>query len=84
MMFLFVTLEQEIFVLIFVVVVVLILSVIQIFKFKHFFDALDASKERKEEPKSGISEELKKLAELHDQGVLTDEEFFEQKEKLLR
>jgi|GEM_PF-2374640 len=83
-MFIFVTLEQEIFVLIFLIVVVLILSVIQIFKFKHFFDAVKASKEQKEEPKSDIAEDLKKLAELHDQGVLTDEEFFEQKKKLLR
>jgi uncharacterized membrane protein len=30
---------------------------------------------------SEIADELKKLAELHDQGVLTDEEFAEQKKK---
>lgn len=83
-MFIFITLEQEILVLIFIVVVVLILSVIQIIKFKHFYDALKASKEQKEEPKRGIAEELKKLAALHDQGALTDEEFSEQKKKLLR
>lgn len=45
-----------------------------------------AAKEKpKEEPKQeGIADELKKLAELHDQGVITDEEFNEKKKKLLR
>jgi len=45
-----------------------------------------AAKEKpKEEPKQKeIADELKKLAELHDQGVITDEEFNEQKKKLLR
>jgi len=45
-----------------------------------------AAKEKpKEEPKqTEIADELKKLAELHDQGVITDEEFNEQKKKLLR
>ena len=33
---------------------------------------------------SGIAEELKKLAELRDAGILTDEEFASQKAKLLR
>ena len=31
-----------------------------------------------------VADEIKKLAELHEQGVLTDEEFNEQKMKLLR
>jgi uncharacterized membrane protein len=41
-------------------------------------------KEPKIEPKRDIAEELKKLAELQDQGILTDEEFDELKKRLLR
>jgi len=45
-----------------------------------------AAKEKSKEDskQTEIADELKKLAELHDQGVITDEEFNEQKKKLLR
>ncbi|MFO7967174.1 MAG: SHOCT domain-containing protein [Archaeoglobaceae archaeon] len=38
---------------------------------------------RRESAPEKVADEIKKLAELHDQGVITEEEFNEQKRKLL-
>lgn len=75
-------LTETLLILVFIVLpIVVITAILLAIRF-----IIRAAKEKpKEEPKQKeIADELKKLAELHDQGVITDEEFNEQKKKLLR
>ena len=66
-------------------IVLLIISVPIVILFGYIaIEALKEYKEQKKELKRDIAEELKKLAALREQGLLTDEEFFELKKKLLR
>jgi len=73
-------------VLIGILIIVLLFSALQIPKLakgfgdaiKKYYEEKEAMKknyEQKEENKRDVAEELKKLAELHDKGILTDEEF---------
>ncbi len=70
--------------LIFLFIVIPIVVITAILLAIRFIIRAAKEKPKEDSKQTKIADELKKLAELHDQGVITDEEFNEQKKKLLR
>jgi uncharacterized membrane protein len=70
--------------LILIFIVIPIFTITGILLVIRFIIRAAKEKPKQELKQKEIADELKKLAELHEQGVLTDEEFYEQKKKLLR
>ncbi len=69
-------------ILVFIVLPIVVITVILLAI--RFIIRAAKEKPKEDSKQTEIADELKKLAELHDQGVITDEEFNEQKKKLLR
>lgn len=74
----------ELLLILFVFVILPILIVTGILFAIRFIIRSAKEKPKQETGSEEVADELKKLAELHEQGVLTDEEFNEQKKKLLK